>query len=79
MNGRAPAEMTAPWGQAFAAVSRDLQCGRHGRVVSLEAVAWELTVHADGAIYIGLTPGPMTPMFTTSPWVAAPGALVPFR
>jgi hypothetical protein len=57
MDGWPPAEMPAQWGKPSRAVSQDLQCGRHGGGQLEGGGAWELTVHVDGAVYIGLTPG----------------------
>jgi hypothetical protein len=54
VGGPAPAEVPAQWASALAAVSQDLQCRRHGRTISFDAVAWELTAHADGTVYIGM-------------------------
>lgn len=56
VGGQAPEEVPTQWVSALAAVSQDLQCRRHGRTISFDDVAWELTVHADGTVYIGITP-----------------------
>jgi hypothetical protein len=56
VGGQAPAEVPAHWVSALAAVSQDLQCRRYGRTISFDDVAWVLIVHADGRVYIGITP-----------------------
>jgi hypothetical protein len=55
MDGRPPDDVPSQWAIAIAAVCRDLQCRRHGRMISFIDIAWELTVDTDGRMLIGLT------------------------
>jgi hypothetical protein len=54
MNESPPNDLPSPWAAAVAAVSRDIRYRRHGREIDDELVVWELTVNANGSMYIGM-------------------------
>lgn len=54
MDGQPPDDLPSQWVSAIAAVSRDLRCRRHGRMIGFGDVAWELAVDAGGWMLIGL-------------------------
>src|SRR5690349_20708025 len=49
----APAALPDAWAAAASAVTRDLQCRRHGRPISLDNVGWQFVV-ADEWVAVGL-------------------------
>jgi hypothetical protein len=54
MNGSPPKDLPSPWATAVAAVSRDIRYRRHGREIDVELLVWELTINANGSMYIGM-------------------------
>jgi hypothetical protein len=54
MDGRPSDDLPSSWDFATAAVSRDLRYRRHGRPISFDGVAWDLTANTDGSMYIGI-------------------------
>jgi hypothetical protein len=54
MDAQPPDDLPSQWVSAIAAVTRDLRCRRHGRMIGFGDVAWELAVDAGGWMLIGL-------------------------